>query len=144
MIKAPDVTVLYVVFAFLIAYAILRRYLFLPLAAILEEREMEERTSARVHAESLEGLSNAIAYAEQELARARREALKEREALRSQGRSHLETKLAEAHAAASALIEQASREIAAEAKRSSTELPQRVRQLAGALAEKVLGRKLAA
>ena len=144
MIKAPDVTVLYVVFAFLIAYAILKRFLFLPLSAILEERESEAKTAARVHAESLEGLSNAIAHAELELARARREALKEREQLRAEGRGHLETRLAEAHAAAGALIEQASREIAGEARRSSAELPERVRQLSRTLAEKILGRKLAA
>jgi F-type H+-transporting ATPase subunit b len=144
MIKAPDVTVLYVIFAFLIAYAILKRFLFLPLSAILEERESEEKTAARVHAESLEGLSNAIAHAELELARARREALKEREQLRGEGRAHLETRLAEAHAAAGALIEQASREIAAQARRSSAELPERVRQLSQTLAEKILGRKLAA
>ena len=144
MIKAPDVTVLYVIFAFLIAYAILKRYLFLPLSAILEERASEEKTAARVHAESLEGLSNAIAHAELELARARREALKEREQLRAEGRSHLEAKLADAHAAASAAIEGASSELAAEARRSSAELPERVRQLSRTLAEKILGRKLAA
>lgn len=144
MIKAPDVTLLYVVFAFVVAYAILRKFLFLPLAAILEERETEEQTAAKVHAESLEGLRKTVAHAEEELARARREALKERETLRSQGRGHLEKKLAEAGAAASEVLERASREIAEETERSASELPQRVGQLARALAEKVLGRGLAA
>ncbi len=144
MIKAPDVTLIYVIFAFLIAYAILRKFLFLPLSSVLEARESEERTAARVHAESLEGLSNAIAHIEQELARARREALKEREALRSEGRAHLEKKLAEAHAAATATLERASGEIAAQARRSSEELPGQVQLLARTLAEKVIGRRLAA
>ena len=144
MIKAPDVTLLYVIFAFLIAYAILKKYLFLPLGGILEARETEEGTAARVHAESLQRLSEAVAHAEQELARARREALKEREALRAEGRAHLEKKLGEASLAARALIESAGSEISAEAGRASAELPGRIERLARALVEKVLGRKLAA
>jgi F-type H+-transporting ATPase subunit b len=144
MIKAPDVTLLYVIFAFLIAYAILKRFLFRPLSAILEARESEEKTAARVHAESLQGLSNAIAQIEQELAHARREALKEREALRLEGRAHLEKKLAESYAAAAATLERASAEIAAQAKRSSEELPRQIQLLARTLAEKVLGRRFAA
>jgi F-type H+-transporting ATPase subunit b len=144
MIKAPDVTFLYTVFAFLIAYAILRKYLFRPLSAILEDRESEERTAAKVHAESLEGLARAIAHAEQELAHARREALREREDLRAQGRSHLEKRLAEARTSATENLEQASHEIGEEASRSSAELPGRIGQLARALAEKILGRELAA
>ena len=144
MIKAPDVTLLYVIFAFLIAYAILKRFLFLPLSAILEARESEEKTAARVHAESLQALSNAITHIEQELARARREALKEREGLRSEGRAHLEKKLAEAHAAATATLERASAEIASQARQSSEELPRQIQLLARILAEKVLGRRLAA
>ena len=47
MIKAPDVTLLYVVLAFLVAYAILKRYLFLPLAGMLDL----ERERARLHGE---------------------------------------------------------------------------------------------
>jgi F-type H+-transporting ATPase subunit b len=144
MIKAPDVTLLYVVFAFLIAYAILKRYLFLPLGGILEARETEEATAARVHAESLEGLSRAVAHIEQELARARREALKERETMRADGRAHLEKKLAEARTAAGALLELAASEIATETARSAAELPRRTETLARTLVEKVLGRKLAA
>ncbi len=144
MIKAPDVTLLYVTFAFLIAYAILRKYLFLPLSAILDARESEEKVAARVHAESLRSLSNAIGHIEQELARARREALKERETLRLEGRAQLEKKLAEAHAAATAVLERASAEIGEQARRSSEELPRQIQLLARALAEKILGRRLAA
>src|SRR5262245_32532977 len=139
-----DVTLFYVIPAFLIAYAILKRYLFVPLAGILEERETEERNAARVHAESLQNLAAAVERAEKTLAEARRDALKERETLRSEGRSHLEKKLAEAHAAATELLQAASRDISTQAARSSAELPSKVVSLARALAEKVLGRKLAA
>jgi F-type H+-transporting ATPase subunit b len=139
-----NVTLLYVFVAFPIAYAILKRYLFGPLLEILEQREQDEATAARVHAESLEELSKTISWAEKELVRARQEALKQREALRGEGRAHLERKLADAQAAARTSIERASHEIEEQAARSAQQLPDRARDLARELAEKILGRKLAA
>jgi F0F1-type ATP synthase membrane subunit b/b' len=87
MIKLPDITLVYVIVAFAVSWAILRKYLFLPLSAILEEREEDEKNASKIHAESLERLSRTIARAEEELARARREALKQRESLRAEGRA---------------------------------------------------------
>ena len=144
MIKAPDVTLLYVIVAFVISYAILKAYLFRPLSAILEEREALEKSAAKLYAESFLEMEKAVAEAEARLSLARREALKEREAMRAEGRSHLEKKLAEARAAAAASIEDASGEIERQADRSAAELPERARALARTLAEKILGRKLAA
>lgn len=144
MITAPDVTVLYVIVAFLASYAILRRYLFRPLSAILEERESEEKLANLLHARSLEEMARVVAEAEERLAAARRQALKEREALRGEGRAHLERLLAEARQGATAAIDRASAEIEAEAGRRAAELPGRSRELARVLAEKVLGRKTAA
>jgi len=139
-----DVTLLYVLVAFPIAHAILKRFLFRPLASILEERERDERAAAQVHSESLEELSKTVAWAERELARARQEALKQRETLRAEGRAQWEKKLGEAQAAARAAIDSASHEIQAQAGLSSRDLPARARGLARELAEKLLGRKLAA
>jgi len=144
MIKAPDVTLIYVIVAFLISYAIFKKFLFAPLAAILDERAAEEKAAEKVYAESLEGLSRAIARAEEEMARARREALKQREALRTEGRAHLDKKLQASRAFAQETLEKAGQEIDAEAARCSAELPRGARELARDLAEKILGRKLAA
>ena len=144
MIKAPDVTFLYVVFAFLIAYAILRKYLFSPLAGILEQRELEEKTAARVHAESLEELARTVARAEEALSAARREALRQREGLRAEGSAHLAKKLEDARTAAGAAVERGQSEIEAQVAALAAELPGRAAELARGLAEKILGRKLAA
>lgn len=144
MIKAPDVTFLYVVFAFLIAYAILRKYLFSPLAGILERRELEEKSAAKIHAESLEELARTVAGAEQALSAARREALKQREALRAEGRTHLEKRLEAARAAAGGAVERGSQEIESLAARLTAELPRQAAELARGLAEKILGRKIIA
>lgn len=144
MIKAPDVTLLYVMFAFVVSYAVMKRFLFRPLGAILEAREEEERESARIHADSIRELEQAVAEGEERLSLARREALKEREALRMQGLAKFEQDLNSAREAASSSVQSASRTIEADAQRVASELPTRSRALAVALAEKILGRKLAA
>ena len=144
MIKAPDVTLVYVIVSFLIAYAILKKWLFLPLGKILDEREQEERAAAKIHAESVAELQRTVAHIESELASARREALRDREALRAQGRTELEKRLESARAAAQTALDAARRQLEQDAAHSSAELPTRVVELARILAEKVLGRKLAA
>ena len=138
-----DVTFLYIIVVFLLASGILKRYLFTPLAGILEQREVEATAAEKIHAASLASLSRTVADAEEKLSLARREALKIRENLRGQGAAHLETKLAEARAAAQASVAAAAREINAQAAASSRQLPTEARSLAMSLAEKILGRKLA-
>lgn len=143
MIKV-DVTFLYIVVVFLLASGLLKRFLFSPLNAILEEREGGERDAAKLHAESLAALSRTVAEAEEKLSLARREALKVRESLRGQGAAHLEKRLGEARAAAEDAVLKAAREIEAQAKVSAQAMPGQARELASSLAEKILGRKLAA
>ncbi|MDQ2870520.1 MAG: hypothetical protein M3S32_07255 [Acidobacteriota bacterium] len=144
MIKAPDVTFVYVVLAFMASYAILKRYLFVPLSAILDQRETEARSAEKVHAESLAELEKTVARAESELAKARGEALAVREKLRGEGRVHWERKMEEAKAAAQTALNRGTDEIGEAAKKSAAVLPRAARDLARALAEKILGRKLAA
>jgi F-type H+-transporting ATPase subunit b len=144
MIKAPDVTALYVMLAFVVSYVVLKRFLFVPLGAILEAREQEESAAAKIHAESRRELERAIAEGERKLALARREALKERETLRAQGLTRFEQELGRAREAATSAVEGASRTIDVDAARAASELATRSRSLAVELAEKILGRKLAA
>ncbi len=144
MIKAPDVTFLYVVLAFIACYAILKRFLFTPLLAILDQRDREARSAEKVHAESLAELDKTVTRAEADLARARGEALAVREKLRGEGRAHWDRKMEEARTAAEGAVKRGSEEIGAAAKKSAADLPRSARDLARALAEKILGRNLAA
>ena len=144
MIKAPDVTLLYVMFAFVVSYALLKRFLFAPLGAILERREREEQEAANLHNESVRELERTVADAEARLAVARREALKEREALRAEGLAAFEKELNQARVASTTSVDGASQQIADQVRRAATDLPGRARTLARELAEKILGRKLAA
>jgi F-type H+-transporting ATPase subunit b len=144
MIEAANVTSLYVLLAFGISFWILKKYLFAPLTAILDARDREEREAREKYAESLRRLDEAVAAGEEKLAAARREALKAREDLRGLGFELLEKRLAEARAVANEAVERGSRDIDDQVARSSRELPERGRSLARELAEKILGRKLAA
>jgi F-type H+-transporting ATPase subunit b len=144
MIEAPNVTSLYVFLAFGIIYWILKRYLFAPLSAILDAREGAERDAEKAYADSLARLEKAVSAGEEMLSAARREALKARENLRSESLGQLEAKLAEANGAANASVERGSQEIEAQVAGFAGQLPERARALARELAEKILGRKLAA
>lgn len=144
MIEAPNVTALYVFLAFGISYWILKKYLFTPLGAILDAREQDESSAEKAYEESLRQLERAVAAGEQQLSVARREALKAREDLRAAGAAELEQKLAEAQAVAHEAVERGMTEIETQASRSAQELPERSRGLARELAEKIIGRKLAA
>jgi len=144
MIEAPNVTSLYVFLAFGICYWILKRYLFSPLSSILDERERGEAEAEKAYGRSLAELEKAVAAGEQQLSAARREALKLREDLRSRSLAELEAGLAKAAEAAGAVVEKGSREIEAQVAGLSGQLPERARALARELAEKILGRKLAA
>ena len=144
MIELPNVTSLYVLLAFGVSYFILRKYLFVPLSGILEAREREEHEAQKAYADSLETLEKAVAAGEQKLSLARREALKTREELRGEGSALLEKKLGEARERASGEIARGGKEIETQASESSRQLPERAKSLARELAEKILGRKLAA
>ena len=144
MIELPNVAALYVFLAFGICYWILRKFLFVPLSGILDAREAAERDAEKAYAQSLAELEKAVAAGEEKLSEARREALKTREALRSEGSALLDAKLAEAHDTARQAIERGAGEIEAQSTASARELPERARAIARELAEKILGRKLAA
>ena len=144
MIRLPDVTTVYVVISFAIAYAIMKRYLFVPLGRILDERERDAAEAEKLQAEARQRLEKAMADAEDRLAVARRDALKTREELRAEGRKRLEARMAEANAAAAASVESANHRIEAASGQFAGLLRERATALARTLAEKILGRKLAA
>lgn len=144
MIKAPDVTAIYVVLAFIASMAILKRFLFRPLLAILDEREREAQSADKIHAESLAELASTVARAEADLARARGEGLTIREKLRGEGRGQWERKLNEARQEAEVILNRATDEISGAASKAAADLPRSARDLARMLAEKILGRTIAA
>lgn len=144
MIGLPDVTSLYVLFAFVASCWVFNRFLFQPLSSILDARERNEREAEAAYAASLASLEKAVAAGEEKLSAARREALRAREERRSEGLAALEKRLEEANARSAEAITAGTGDIRKQAAGVAVTLPERARSLARELAEKILGRKLAA
>ena len=144
MIGPPNVTSLYVIVAFVASCWILNRFLFAPLTTILDARERDEREAETAYTASLAALESAVAAGEARLSDARREALRSREALRTKGLTELEQRLGDANLRAAAALARGTGEIEQQARDVARTLPDRARGLARDLAEKILGRKLAA
>jgi len=144
MIGLPNVTSLYVIVAFVASCWILNRFLFAPLTAILDARERDEREAEDAYTASVAALQGAVAAGEARLSDARREALRSREALRTQGLTELERRLGDANVRAADALARGTGEIEQQARDVGRTLPDRARGLARDLAEKILGRKLAA
>jgi len=144
MIGLPNVTSLYVIVAFVASCWILNRFLFAPLTAILDARERDEREAEDAYTASVAALQGAVAAGEARLSDARREALRSREALRTQGLTELERRLGDANVRAADALARGTGEIEQQARDVARTLPDRARGLARDLAEKILGRKLAA
>jgi F-type H+-transporting ATPase subunit b len=144
MIGPPNVTSLYVLVAFVASCWIFQKFLFAPLLSILDARERDEREAEAAYRESLASLERAVAVGEENLSAARREALKAREQRRAEGLAVLEQRLAEANARAAETVARGGGEIQQKAREAAATIPERARGLARELAEKILGRRLAA
>ncbi len=144
MLQAPNVSMLLILAIFFAVLWLLNRFIFRPVGAILDERERDSTTASQAYAEALAEFQAAADKIEADLSLARREALKLREERRAEGMhlrsgkiEQVKAETAEKLSGASSDLEQHSRQIAAD-------LPARVAALAQLLAEKILGRKVAA
>jgi F-type H+-transporting ATPase subunit b len=112
--------------------------------AILEERESEARGASEAFAKAQAEFNAAAEKVENELSLARREALRLREELRAEGQKFRSATTDDAKKKSLETLAVAASEMDALARKASGELPARVKALAQALAEKVLGRSVAA
>jgi F-type H+-transporting ATPase subunit b len=144
MLQTPDFSMILMLAIFFATLWVLNRFLFAPITAILKEREEEERRSSGAHEEALGRFNEAAGRIEAELAAARREGLKLREERRAQGRRLREEKVASVKGEATTRVSDAAAAVERQSRQAAAELPARIRDLARQLAEKILGRRLAA
>ena len=144
MLQVPNVSMVLILAIFFATLWVLNRFLFRPVSAILDERQTEAETAARLLADAEEKFRIAAAKIETELSLARREALKIREENRAAGRHLREQEVEAAKRETAERLEKAAAELEADARRARQELPSRVSTIVSALVEKVLGRKAAA
>lgn len=144
MLQAPNFSMIEILAIFLATVWLLNRFLFGPLTAILKEREAEEESSAERFARARDEFEAAARRIEESLSAARQEALKLREDLRAEGRRLREEKVGALRRETTRRIEEESAAIGEDTRRAAAELPARSAELARILAEKVLGRPVAA
>lgn len=144
MLQTPDISMILMLAIFFATLWVLNHFLFVPITAILKEREAEERGSSQALEDARARFEEAAARIETELAAARREGLKLREEHRAEGRRIREEKVAALKDETSARLTEAGASIEAQSRKAAGELPGRIQELARQLAEKILGRRIAA
>jgi F-type H+-transporting ATPase subunit b len=144
MLQTPNVSMLLILVIFFAVLWLLNRFVFTPVSGILDERERETSTASRAYAEALAEFRAAAEKIEAELSLARREALKLREERRGEGMKLRSEKIEQVKAETGKKLAGASSELAQDSRRVATDLPGRIAALAQMLAEKILGRKVAA
>ncbi len=144
MLQVPNVSMILVLAIFFAVLWLLNRFVFRPISGVLDEREHETSVAARAYAEALAEFSAAAENVEAQLSLARREALKHREERRAEGMKIRTEKIERVKAETLGKVTTASAELDRNSKSIAADLPGRIASLAQLLAEKILGRKLAA
>jgi F-type H+-transporting ATPase subunit b len=144
MLQTPNVSMLLILAIFFVVLWLLNRFVFRPVSTLLDERDRETSTSTRAYAEALAEFSAAAEKIEAQLSLARREALKLREQRRAEGMKLRSEKIERAKTETAGKLSAASAELEQASRRVSADLPGRIAALAQTLAEKILGRRVAA
>jgi len=144
MLQAPDFSLFLILLIFFATLAVLNRFLFAPITAILKERERESSEAERRFAEATQRYEETARRIEEQLSAARREALKRRETIRAEGLGLREEKVGTVRKETAEKIASAAAAIERDAAEASRQMPERVAGLARELAKKVLGREVAA
>lgn len=141
--QLPDLSLLLVMAVFWATYAVLRRFVFKPLGAILEEREKTLETAAAALTASVEKEREALARIDAEMTRARREAMAHRESRRQEAARARQGLLDEARERTRAGLAEAQAALDADLVAARAELTRDARALAGEIASAALGRRVA-
>jgi len=143
VLQAPNVSVILILAIFFATLWLLNKFLFRPVSAILDEREVESATAAGSLEAAEASFKAAAQKVENDLAAARREALKIREETRADGHRMRDAQVGAAKEEAARRIDTATAEIDGGARRAREELPGKVASIVALLVEKILGRKAA-
>ena len=144
MLQVPNVSMVLILAIFFAILWLLNRFVFRPISAIVDERERESRVAAKAYSEAVAEFGAAVEKIEAQLSLARREALKLREDRRAEGMKLRSEKIEQMKAETAKKIESASAELDRDSRSVAAEMPGRITALAETLAEKILGRKVAA
>ncbi len=140
----PNYSFLLVVTCFWLAYWVVNRNLVRPLLAVLHEREQRATEGRKAHEQAKATLEQALAQREKELALVAAEAQKERASLRAEGEARRRELLEAAREQGQRRLAVFAAELEQEVAQERAKLAGEVQTLARRLAERLLGRALAA
>ena len=143
MIQLPDLSLLVVAALFWATYWVLRQTVFRPLGGILEEREQKALTATAALAKALEHEKETLAEIDRRLTGARREAMAEKDAVRTAAGGRRQEILDAARVRARASAADAQRALDADVGAARAQLRTEAHAMAAEIASRTLGRKIA-
>ncbi|MFH1177153.1 MAG: hypothetical protein V1750_07075 [Acidobacteriota bacterium] len=144
MIAPPNLSLLLIMACFWAVYLLVRTQFLKPLGALLDLREKQVREARDGFASAQQTLAESLARCERELAQAAAEAQQDRARLRAAGEAKRREQLDRARAQGQALLAAHGAELEEATRQARDTLRVHARELSRALAERVLGRRVAA
>lgn len=139
----PNYSLILIMACFWVVFFLVRRLLVVPMGALLDERARRAQAAATAFDSARAAVSEALNRCERELAQAAAEGQRERAALRAEGESERRCRLEQAREVGQAKLHAFTRELEEAASQAREELRRATRALAAALAQRLLGRRLA-
>jgi len=143
MLATPDLSLVYILVLFGIAYFILKNLFFRPILSVLDARTKEITEAEEGHLRALENAKRAIAAAEERLASVRREAIAGRQKLRGEGQAVRAKKLEAARNEAEKIVAAERAKLDEQLPALKTSLKNQAELLAVEVTSRILGRTLA-
>ncbi|MFI5120355.1 MAG: hypothetical protein ACHQM4_08075 [Thermoanaerobaculia bacterium] len=141
--QLPDLSLLLVMAIFWATYAVLRVFILKPLGGILEGRERTVQEATAALAGMLEKEKETLASIDEQLTRARREALAARQAARGEANTKRQAILEAAHEKARRAAVDARARLEKDVAVARSELERNARATAVEIASRALGRRIA-
>ena len=138
----PDITVFWVIFFVMLLTVIVDRLLLRPILRVINEREQAIRSAKELAERSANQARAAVAEFEQKTTAARGEIYKQMDDMRRSALSERADLMARTRAEADAQVAAASARLKAETEEAKRRLEVDADTLGGAVAERILGRKV--
>lgn len=142
MISPPNLSLLLIMACFWLVYLLVSTQFLKPVGALLDHRESQVRSAREVFEKTREDLSEAIARCERDLAQAAGEGQKTRAGLRAEGETTRRARLDAARQQGQARLAALGVELAAVTDEARVSLRARSGELARALAERLVERRI--
>ena len=140
MLATPDLSLVYIMILFGISVFVVRTLIFRPIIEVMDARAHDVTSAEALHAAALEESKKAIAAAEERLSAARRAAVAERYALRTEGQAERQKKIDAARGEAEKLVKGERAALEAQLPSLKESLRQEAQTLAAEVTTRLLGR----